>query len=245
MDRFFKPWLPSTTPTSYILINVNVIDTINGTVLRNATPYNPVSEIVDLQGKYLCPGLIDAHVHITASPGEKDLRPSFMVHEHLILYRTTYVCRDILSRGFTTVRDTGGASLALKESIEDGLIPGPRLQIAGHALSQTGGHGDFRSSYEHAPPECGCGQVTGLARICDGVPQCLHAARDELRRGADFLKIMGSGGVISPTDGVTQIQFTPEEVRAITSVAKAAGKYVTGHAYTLPRRLFAMPSTTV
>ena len=74
--------------------------------------------------------------------------------------------------------------------------------------------------------------MTGLARICDGVPECLRAARDELRRGADFIKIMGGGGVVSPTDGIEQIQFTPEEVRAITSVAGAAGKYVTSHAYT-------------
>jgi imidazolonepropionase-like amidohydrolase len=80
--------------------------------------------------------------------------------------------------------------------------------------------------------ECGCGQVTGIARICDGVPECLHMARDELRRGAGFLKIMGGGGVISPTDAIDQVQFTPEEIRAITSVAKAAGKYATSHAYT-------------
>jgi imidazolonepropionase-like amidohydrolase len=178
---------------------------------------------VDLNGKYLCPGLIDAHVHIAAPPGEKDLQALTKVHEHVILYRTTYVCRDILSRGFTTVRDAGGAPLALKEAIQDGLIPGPRLQIAGHALSQTGGHGDFRNSYEHSPMECGCSQVTGIARICDGVPECLHMARDELRRGADFLKIMGGGGVISPTDAIDQVQFTPEEIRAITSVAMAGG----------------------
>lgn len=250
MDRFYKPWSQS-DPTPYRFIKANVVDTANGTIIPNATVRTAKGlitsvttgasdgessendeQIIDLNGNYLCPGLTDCHVHLTAAPGESDLKNLWNVHEHVLLYRTTYVCRAILSRGFTTVRDTGGASLALKESIQDGLIPGPRLLIAGHALSQTGGHGDFRNSYQQALPECGCGHVTGLARICDGVPECLRAARDELRRGADFIKIMGGGGVVSPTDAIDQIQFTPEEVRAITTVARAAGKYVTSHAYT-------------
>jgi imidazolonepropionase-like amidohydrolase len=187
---------------------------------------------IDLEGQFLCPGLTDTHVHVTATPGEADLKDMINVDEQTILLRTTFVCRDMLSRGFTMARDVGGAPLALKEAIEDGLIPGPRLSIAGHVLSQTGGHGDFRSSYQHSAPECGCGHVKGLARICDGVPECLHMARDELRRGSDFLKIMGSGGFISPTDAIEDVQFTPAEIRAITSVANAAGKYATSHAYT-------------
>ena len=251
MDRFFKPWIQSDLK-AYRFTNANIVDTANGTIIPNATvrigkglitsvatdgsdqvPHTEGREqTIDLHGKYLCPGLTDCHVHLTATPGESDLKSMWNVPEQVILYRTTYVCRDVLSRGFTTVRDTGGASLALKESIQDGLIPGPRLLIAGHGLSQTGGHGDFRNSYQHALPECGCGHVTGLARICDGVPECLRVARDELRRGADFIKIMGSGGVVSPTDAIEQVQFTPEEVRAFTTVARVAGKYVTSHAYT-------------
>jgi imidazolonepropionase-like amidohydrolase len=248
MDRFFKPWLPARPPT-YLFVNANVVDTVSGTITPDARVYVADGHIIsvstegdeqlpegaeriDLEGQFLCPGLTDAHVHITATPGETDLKNMINVDENTILLRTTYVCRDIISRGFTMARDCGGAPFALNEAIEDGLIPGPRLSIAGHVLSQTGGHGDLRSSYQHSSPECSCGQVKGLARICDGVPECLHMARDELRRGSDFLKIMGSGGVISPTDAIEDVQFTPDEIRAITSVANAAGKYATSHAYT-------------
>ena len=134
----------------------------------------------------------------------------------------------MLKRGFTSVRDCGGASLALKEAIEEGVIPGPRLFIAGKALSQTGGHGDVRGA--HNTSQCCSGLP--IARRCDGVPSCLLASREELRQGADFIKIMSGGGVASPTDKLESIQFTDEEVRAISSVAKGAGTYVTAHAYT-------------
>lgn len=140
MDRFFKPWL-APAPASYLFVNAEVVDTVNGKIIPKATVHIANGHIVsvgldgteeapegtirvDLNGKYLCPGLIDAHVHIAAPPGEKGLQALTKVHEHFILYRTTYVCRDILSRGFTTVRDAGGAPLALKEAIQDGLIPG-------------------------------------------------------------------------------------------------------------------------
>ena len=247
MDRFFTPWLPA-APASYLFTNTNLIDTAQGEVRRNVSvligggliistgaevPQVPEDVIkIDLEGKYLCSGLIDAHVHVTATPGEKDLQALHTVPEHTVIYRTTYVYRDILSRGFTTVRDCGGANLSMKDAIREGVVPGPRLYIAGHALSQTGGHGDMRTSHQHQSTSCGCGNVGGLARICDGVSACLHATRDELRRGADFIKIMGSGGMISPTDTIEAVQFTPEEVRAITSVTSAAGTYATSHAYT-------------
>lgn len=247
MDRFFTPWLP-TPQSSYLFTNANVVDTAEGIIRQNVSiliangliisindiisdaPTDVIE--VDLEGKYLCPGLIDAHVHIGATPGEKDLQALHTVPRHTVIYRTTYVFRDILSRGFTTVRDCGGADLSMKEAIQQGVVPGPRLYIAGHALSQTGGHGDMRSSHQHQSTSCGCGNVGGLARICDGVAECLHAARDELRRGVDFIKIMGSGGMISPTDKLESVQFTPEEIRTITSVTAAAGTYATSHAYT-------------
>jgi imidazolonepropionase-like amidohydrolase len=136
----------------------------------------------------------------------------------------------MLHRGFTSARDCGGASLALKEAINEGVFPGPRLFIAGHALTQTGGHGDTRGPHDHT--EC-CGPVLALGRRCDGVPECIKAAREELRTGADFIKIMAGGGVASPTDKLDSVQFTSEEVRAISTVAKNANTYVTAHAYTL------------
>lgn len=121
--------------------------------------------------------------------------------------------------------------MALKEALAEGLFPGPRLFISGHGISQTGGHGDLRSSKDAEYACCG-GNTHGLGRIADGVEQCLHAAREELRQGADFIKIKVSGGVVSPTDRLTNLQYTPEEIRAFAKVASDADTYVTAHAYT-------------
>lgn len=121
--------------------------------------------------------------------------------------------------------------MALKEALNGDLYPGPRLFISGHGISQTGGHGDLRGSKDAEFACCG-GNIKGLGRIADGVDQCLHAAREELREGADFIKIMVSGGVVSPTDKLTSLQYTPEEIRAFTKVASDSATYVTAHAYT-------------
>lgn len=111
--------------------------------------------------------------------------------------------------------------------------PQPRLFSAGHALTQNGGHGDFRDRHEHHDPECPfCGHFVGLARVVDGVAEAFHKTRDELRQGADFIKVMGSGGMLSANQmTIKNTQFTPEEMRAITSTANAASTYVTVHAY--------------
>lgn len=152
-----------------------------------------------------------------------------MPHD-VVLLRQVYYAREMLRRGFTTVRDCGGATLALKQALDEGQFPGPRLFFAGRALSQTGGHADLRSPHDRDP--CPLHNVKGAGRVCDGVPACLEAARDEIRGGADFLKIMAGGGVSSPTDALDHVQFTADEVRAIVSAAKNAGKMVTAHAYT-------------
>ena len=250
MERFIKPWLPS-EPTNYTIVHANLIDVVHGSVQPNttvrlaggriksvqtgefqATPED--GQIIDLEGKYLLPGLIDSHVHLSATPGESDLGKMFRPEEVMTAFRIPYACQDMLSRGFTTVRDCGGAPFALKKAIEEWLIVGPRLFIAGHALTQNGGHGDFRDSHDHNDPECPtCGHFVGLARIVDGVDEALHKTRDELRQGADFIKVMGSGGMLGAGKNTRDdTQFTPEEMRAITSVAKASSTYVTVHAYT-------------
>ncbi|KAK4546345.1 hypothetical protein LTR36_002022 [Oleoguttula mirabilis] len=187
--------------------------------------------IINLEGKIVLPGLIDCHVHLSTPPGEDGLKDTMNQDHDTSLLRQPYLAHEILKRGFTSVRDCGGAGLALKEALAEGLYPGPRLFIAGHGISQTGGHGDLRSSKDAEYACCG-GNTHGLGRIADGVEQCLHAARDELRKGADFIKIMVSGGVVSPTDRLTNSQYTPEEIRAFTKVASDSGTYVTAHAYT-------------
>lgn len=245
-----KPWLRPNRK-SYILTNASVVDVVNGSIRQNAavkiqdgliisvedsTPdltsgaQNEGFQVIDCQGKFLSPGLIDSHVHIMAVPGFGDLSKAFGNPNDVSVLRQPYVCAQMLYRGFTTVRDCGGALLALKEAIEDGVFPGPRLFIAGHALSQSGGHADYRGPHDDSM--CCGGTTTGLGRIANGVPECMQAVREEIRTGADFIKIMGSGGVSSPTDKIDHLQFTASEVRAMVECAANAGTYVTAHAYT-------------
>lgn len=248
-----KPWLPPQSSVEFTYINANLVDPASGQVHPNSSftvkngsfarvskgtsaPASSTdashSECIDLQSRFVCPGLIDCHVHLTATPGALKLKEMHDAAPGALVLRSAYTARKMLLRGFTTVRDTGGADAALRDAIADGLTPGPRLFIAGKALSQTGGHGDFRATHQGPSAKCCGGHGPSLARVCDGVPQCLEAARDELRQGADFVKIMCGGGVATPSDALEMIQFTPEEVTAITRTASYSGTYVTAHAYT-------------
>lgn len=186
---------------------------------------------IDLEGKYyLCPGLIDCHVHMNAVPGEKDLYAMKHLDQDVITLRSTRMAAEMLKRGFTSARDCGGTSVALKEAIRDGVVSGPRLFVALNQLTQTGGHGDLRDRFDRT--ECCGGHIFGSGRLCDGVDECLRVSRDQMRRGADFIKIMGGGGVSSPTDAIDSVQFTPEEIRTMAGVATVNKTYVSCHAYT-------------
>ncbi|KAK1675110.1 amidohydrolase [Colletotrichum godetiae] len=249
-EKLIKPWkLPQ--QNTYIFNNANVVDTAKGRVIKNTSvkisngliesvggsPADSTGNdaiVVDLQGKYLSPGLIDCHVHVSSVPGEAGLNGGFDMDATVSHLRQSFVCGRILSKGFTTVRDTGGATLALKEAIQDGVFPGPRLFIANQALSQTGGHGDRRGAHDHSGL-C-CGGTSGLSNVVDGVPECIRATREQLRTGADFIKIMVGGGVASPTDRIENTQFTADEIKAISEVARSYGTWVTAHAYT-PRAI--------
>ncbi|KAF2758090.1 amidohydrolase [Pseudovirgaria hyperparasitica] len=246
-EKALKPWLRP-APRPYILQNASIVDVAHGSIRANVdvtiirgkihsiTPSSFPSPPrtgyiqIDCTSLYLCPGLIDCHVHLVATPGFDNLAAAFGNPESVSLLRQPYVCAQMLHRGFTTVRDCGGAHTAIKEAIEDGVFPGPRLFIAGHALSQSGGHADFRN--KHDLSACCGGAHAGLGRVCNGVAQCMQAVREEIRCGSDFIKIMGSGGVSSPTDKISHLQFTPKEIRAMVNCAKNAGTYVTAHAYT-------------
>lgn len=185
---------------------------------------------IDLKGKFLCPGLIDCHVHMNAVPGEKGLYAMKTLNQEIISLRSTQMAREMISRGFTSARDCGGTSTALREAIRNGVVNGPRLFVALNQLTQTGGHGDLRGRLDMT--WCCGGHIFGSGRLCDGVDECLRVTRDQIRRGADFIKIMGGGGVSSPTDSIDSVQFNPEEIRTISSVAKINKTYVTCHAYT-------------
>lgn len=185
---------------------------------------------IDLHGRTLMPGLTDAHVHVTAV--EVDLAAIESMSPSLVTAKATVLMEKMLMRGFTTVRDAGGADWGLAEAVRLGLFRGPRLLFAGHPLSQTGGHGDSRSKNNHNEA-CACG-VSGssLSRLADGVDEVRKSARDELRKGATQIKIMASGGVASPTDHVANTQYSLEEIRAAVEEAEAARTYVMAHAYT-------------
>ncbi|KAI0628969.1 hypothetical protein C8Q77DRAFT_325914 [Trametes polyzona] len=201
--------------------------------MKSADPDERPPIVFNLAGKYLCPGLIDCHVHVTAVPGVKTMAELVQTPEELVHLRSTYVLREMLLRGFTTVRDTGGASKALADALSEGLIQGPRLFQCGKGLSQTGGHGDFGLPSFTGNLGCCGGHSQSLGRTCDGVPQVLKATREELKGGADFIKIMCGGGVASLTDAIETVQFTAEEIRAITTTCKQMGnKHTTAHAYT-------------
>jgi len=188
------------------------------------------ADVVSCGGRTLMPGLIDCHAHIFLS--DVSLRALEHVPLTLLTARATVLARAMLGRGFTTVRDTGGADWGIKQAIADGLVPGPRLFISGQPLSATGGHGDSR---RRTDPHAGSSADDGLHfihRIADGPDAVRAAAREQMRQGADQVKIMCSGGVASPYDPLDSLQYTPEEIRAATDEAANFGRYVAAHAYT-------------
>src|SRR6516165_3014765 len=187
------------------------------------------AETVDLEGRTLMPGLIDAHVHVLAVDAALARLSDRPVT--LLTLQAAKVLEGMLQRGFTTIRDAAGADGGLAEAVEQGLVQGPRIFPSGSALSQTGGHGDVRPRTQSVVTCACCEGGINLSRIADGVTECRRAARDELRKGATQIKIMSSGGVASPYDPIWNLQYSEEEVRAIVEEAQAWHTYVLAHAY--------------
>ncbi len=229
--------------TDILLKDANIIDVVAGDIkadqnvlIKNGKiaqiskhcPSDKNLTSISLDGKTLMPGLCDAHVHVTAYTANfaqlKATSPFY------VGIKAMEILKGMLLRGFTTVRDAGGADWGLSKFIGENQTLAPRLLFCGHALSQTGGHGDMRGPGENSLHQCFC--CAGLGHICDGVAEVVRASREEIRRGATHLKIMASGGVSSPTDRITSTQFSEEEIKAIVSEADAANIPVMAHAYT-------------
>ena len=227
-------YLDSTDAPTFQLFPDNIVGYDTGIIhyLDDARgkPEGPI-DVIDCEGMSVMPGMIDSHVHVTASSA--DLRkPAFMTPS-LLYARSVPILEGMLMRGFTTVRDCGGADHGLAGATEEGTLRGPRIIYCGKALSQTGGHGDFRAAAENQLPfgSCRCCNFT-IGRVCDGVTACREAVRDEVRKGCSHIKIMASGGVASPTDRLQNLQFSEEELRAIVEEANNAKIYCAAHAYT-------------
>lgn len=185
---------------------------------------------IDCGGRTLMPGLIDCHVHVYLSEVNVPLLEHVPVS--LLTARAAPLMLGMLNRGFTTVRDTGGADWGIREAVEKGYLAGPRLFISGRAIGPTGGHSDMRRRTDH---HAGCRCCHGMAftmAVADGADNVRAVVREELRQGADQIKIMVSGGVASPYDPLDSRQFTLAEIAAAVEEATAFKRYVLAHAYT-------------
>lgn len=185
--------------------------------------------IIDCGKRTLMPGLIDCHVHVFLT--EVNIRNLESVPLTLLTAKASELMRGMIDRGFTTVRDTGGADWGIKTAVESGLIAGPRLFISGRAIGPTGGHSDSRRRTDQGA-SCGCcNAMVYCMAIADGADEVRKLVREQMRQGADQVKIMCSGGVASPYDPLDSLQFSEAEIAAATDEAKNFGRYVLAHAY--------------
>jgi imidazolonepropionase-like amidohydrolase len=207
---------------------------VEGDLIKEVSP-KPIkaakAQVVDCGKRTLMPGLIDCHVHVFLT--EVNIRNLEHVPLTLLTARSAELMKGMIDRGFTTVRDTGGADWGIKTAVESGLIPGPRLFISGRAIGPTGGHSDSRrrTDYQGAPCGC-CNAMVYCMAIADGADEVRKLVREQMRQGADQVKIMCSGGVASPYDPLDSLQFSEAEIAAATDEAKNFGRYVLAHAYT-------------
>ena len=225
-----------------LLLNANIVDIRTNKILENhhihikdqniyeiykEAPNIENFEIIDIKGKFVIPGFCDCHVHVNAiTAGLSSLRvmpPTYVTPQAM------KIMKEMLMRGFTTVRDTGGADWGIAQAVEEGFVISPRIIFGGPALSPTGGHGDGRLKGDNTLHNHNCSE---LSVLCDGITEVRKYCRDLIRKGAHHIKIMVSGGVASPTDRIDSLQFSNDEISAIVEEANNANIYVVAHAYT-------------
>ena len=200
----------------------------DGRIVEVGAPGLDGDDAVECEGKVVLPGLFDCHTHVTMS-GDLDLQRRLGKPFSLRYYEAVRNLAASLSIGLTTVREAGGADLGVKEAVDRGVVPGPRLQISITMLSQTGGHGDshmpsgacFR--WHHSYP----GNPSGLV---DGPDEMRRRVRELIREGADVIKVATSGGVLSPRDDPRHGHFRDDELDVLVAEANAAGLFVMAHA---------------
>ncbi len=243
-----SPAFAQAAPKPVLLTNVKIFDGTNGHLIegRGVLVEGPLikalvasaeavtdADVIDCGGRTLMPGMIDAHWHsLLAGISQMVAMGADIPYVHLVAAQEAE--RTVL-RGFTTVRDVGGPSFALKRAIDEGRIAGPRIYPSGAMISQTSGHGDFRmrADLPRSPQSnLNVAEVAGVAAIADGEAEVLRRVREQLMLGASQIKIMGGGGVASPYDPIDALQYTEAEMKAAVAAAADWGTYVCVHAYT-------------
>jgi imidazolonepropionase-like amidohydrolase len=218
-------------------VNGNVLITDNAITKISTAPIptnkSAMTTIIDGKGKFLMPGLIDAHVHTMFESIQMTVGLSSDIGYVNIV--AAKAAENQLLRGFTAVRDLGGSSFSLKRSIDEGYVKGPRIFPSGATISQTSGHGDFGAPTDvPKDPSRPLSYIerSGQTIVADGVDQVLMRTREQLRQGATQIKVMAGGGVSSSYDPLDVAQYTEEELSAAVKAAAGWNTYVTVHAYT-------------
>ncbi|HAV50513.1 MAG TPA: Xaa-Pro dipeptidase [Brevundimonas sp.] len=212
------------TDKTVVIADGRVVEIRDGFFVNEAE----VGRIIDLRGAFVLPGLIDSHVHITGENGPNERIKAFEDTDVDAAFDSAGFAYKTLLTGFTTVQDVGASNAAifgLRDAIANGNVPGPRIRAAGQAISVTGGHGDI-NGYS---PEV-MAMFTGK-NICNGADDCRRAVRQQIKEGADVIKITATGGVLSNTAAGLGQQFTEAELAAIVEAAHRMGRRVTAHAH--------------
>lgn len=217
----------------FVLTGATLIDGNGGAPLNNAAVYVEGERIawvgsaaelpatahhaeqIDVSGKWLMPGIIDAHIHICYN-GSDSVFTLLEKHRDDLVLEAVDICERTLSQGVTTIRDVGGEQyieMSLRNAINRGFIRGPRMKLSGRVISMTGGHAHF------------------IAREADGPDEMRKAAREQIKAGADLVKLMATGGSATPGQDIHASQLTVEEISAVTEVAHMMGRHVAAHCH--------------